>query len=148
MQGRGSPPSHPGLERSSDGEHFAGTGTCCWSCKPSPACSCLPPVGCAPGCSCPPLRNSCLPPGLHTPQGLKGELQLVRDDVITLNYYSQTGFFKQEFREDLAPTPWLCLLRYCGSVLFKSPSAPCVAMCAVPVCLAVMAPLQGFCVFQ
>lgn len=24
---------------------------------------------------------------------------------MTLNYYSRTGFFKQEFREDLAPTP-------------------------------------------
>lgn len=36
--------------------------------------------------------------------------QSVRVDVITLNYYSQTGFFKEEFREDLAPTPWLCLL--------------------------------------
>lgn len=95
--------------------------------------STLQALGCAAGPASPPLpappcpqqamlqdtgalhsTTSCLPPGLHTPQGLKGELQPVRDDVITLNYYSQTGFFKQEFREDLAPTPWLCLLPSCG----------------------------------
>jgi len=58
----------------------------------------------------PPLSNGCLPPWIHTPCTLKGEIQLFRDDVITLSCYSQMGFFKQEFGEDLAPTHWLCLL--------------------------------------
>lgn len=83
------------LEKCWDEEHFVGPGMCCWSCEPS-------------GMLVPSAPQQLLFPGCWAPPALKGQLEPVRDDVIALNCYSQADFLKLEFREDLAPTPWLC----------------------------------------
>lgn len=100
------PPSGPTPEKSLREEHFAGARMCCrWCCEPSPA-----PAGLCCGMLAPSAPQQLPSSWALCSWGLKGEPQLVRDDVMTLSYYPQTGFFKQEFREDLAPTPCFCLL--------------------------------------
>lgn len=101
-------PSEPScLEKSWDEEHLVGTRMCCWSFKASlPALATLWDAHSL----CPQQLLFC---GRRAPQALQGQLEPVRDDVIALNCCSQAGFLKQEFREDLACTPWMCQLPSC-----------------------------------